>query len=808
MIVGGATVEVNADLAKLQAGLEKAKAATTAYVGQASKHFVAMGAAATAAGVGIAGIAGKLTPTNDQLKALGENTKSVTAGLTAMVSTLARVGVAVASFAARSPVAGTILATTLLGGSPALAAATLVAGTERGRSLARGAMTAGRFALGNPLTSLAIGGVGLAAVGVAAKLGKEGFDALKESFQETRKSSAELKENLEELKKAAEKLSTEMPKGNALTDATLRRLNGITGGLTSPFAQLSAGKLSSDVIEDADDAIEELTLRFGDQERAAQTLAVALAEPAKGWRLLRDAGFAFSREQVRLFEGARTMEERLEAQSELLDALNKQVKSAKQSGFIEFMDKLGTFLGKAPQAAGSAFTGLVAAIGAGIAQVTGITYAVNKLDEAFRKLGEAMERTNKAFFPSNAREELEGINGQIENIERALNRLNKGAAGLGGLGGIINSLTGGGVESMAGDQLRRRRQELERDRLGAVNREAERLAVEEMARLVAQDDKLRDRLKDLQMEGELLRANNRASLEARRIAAAEGVDPSDKRIKAIQAQIQANEDRRRAISQAGQLSVFDRENQQLTQQLQLFRFGNEEMQQRQRLLQIELQAAQRRQPLNEQQKNALLEQITLLQRVQDLTKVANDSAQAVFGSMADALANFATTGKFKMKELADSIIGQLIRIAMQAFVMKPLLNAISGFTNTAIAGSLAPGSTTSTITVPRAGSFASGGSFDVPAGGSGDKPFLIGLSAGERVDVTPAGKGRSSGGVTVINNVNSSREFEIKQTEREGPDGSKIIEQTFSEVMRRIGRGEGDSTFGARYGVRPRTLQR
>jgi hypothetical protein len=47
------------------------------------------------------------------------------------------------------------------------------------------------------------------------------------------------------------------------------------------------------------------------------------------------------------------------------------------------------------------------------------------------------------------------------------------------------------------------------------------------------------------------------------------------------------------------------------------------------------------------------------------------------------------------------------------------------------------------------GGFARGGSFTVPGSGSGDRPYLVSLTPGERVDVTPIGK-RQSGDGTMI----------------------------------------------------------
>jgi len=51
--------------------------------------------------------------------------------------------------------------------------------------------------------------------------------------------------------------------------------------------------------------------------------------------------------------------------------------------------------------------------------------------------------------------------------------------------------------------------------------------------------------------------------------------------------------------------------------------------------------------------------------------------------------------------------------------------------------------------IPSSGGFAQGGSFTVPGSGSGDRPYLVQLTPGERVDVSPVGK-RNGGGGTMI----------------------------------------------------------
>ena len=48
------------------------------------------------------------------------------------------------------------------------------------------------------------------------------------------------------------------------------------------------------------------------------------------------------------------------------------------------------------------------------------------------------------------------------------------------------------------------------------------------------------------------------------------------------------------------------------------------------------------------------------------------------------------------------------------------------------------------------GGYASGGSFVVPGSGSGDRPYVVNLTPGERVDVTPVGKSSGGGGGSPI----------------------------------------------------------
>ncbi len=810
--VGEVQVDVNADFSSMQSSLGKAQAEVGKYAEAAKNQFLTVNNAIAATTVAFVAHSAKAELATIGIKSMTAGIANLGLGLKNVLGLFGQLGVATLKLAERNPRVATAAAGALLG-HPVLGVSAALLGTRVGTGIAGAA----GFALRRPVAAaaLGVGGglLGIAAVGAAAAAGAGGFNALKDAFNEARKSSSDLQEQLDSLKNAAEKLSTEVQPGE-MASARLRRLGGVTGGLTSPFAVLAggSGQVSSNVIKESSDALEELTLRFGDQERASQALAQALQNPAKAMRLLRDAGIEFTVEQRRLLEGTRTFEDRLRNAAKVIEIINQQTPQIKKSGFIEFMESLGKFAAQAPAAVKTSIVDSIKALGAAIIALTPLSTVIAGLDAAFRRLGDAMSAVNKRFFPANAAEEISSIKAQIEGLDAAILKLNQGTAGLGGVGGIIEGLTGGAMSDMARKRLEDAKKALLDRQAGVELNEAARLAGEQLKQAELLNEKLQDNIQARRDELRLMQAANRQQLEAHRLAAEHGVDRNDPRIQTIARLNVQIEERRRIQAQAGTLTVFERENIQLQHQVQLFRYGNEEMEIRGRLLQIELQAAQRKQPLTEAQKQQLLEQMKILKEIQRLTTVVNDATSAVFNSMGDALAQFATTGKFKFKEMADSIIQQLVRIALQAFVIKPIIDAVTGFANPLIGSFVSPGSTTTAMKIPKAGSFAEGGSFTVPGGrGGGDKPYLIGLSAGESVDVTPGGKPRGDrmgGAITVINNVNSSKDFEVTTKQRKGDDGRTIVEQTFNEVMKRIGRGDGDNTFGARYGMRPRTLQR
>jgi hypothetical protein len=563
------------------------------------------------------------------------------------------------------------------------------------------------------------------------------------------------------------------------------------------------GEVTTDTLQRAARVLPDLALRMGSFSQASAALSESLRKPEEAVRLLRDAGVQFTATQRSLLEDNTLFADRMQNATEVLRALEQQIggeAGAHASGVSGGFQNLSTSVSQ-----------LTINLGGAIDRFLGLSVGA-------RTLGDHLRELNQALFPQSVSDRIATVRTEIQGIEESIRELTAAGEDLqrrtggGGLGAWFRGLTQGmGDASIAalGGRLPVLRAELE---VLELQRNVEREMAEAEAgqrRAEIRTQTLNDQTKALQDQLSALDGINRAQVQAFQLADRHGLARDDPQVARWQQLLQQLEERRRLLAQAGRQTLFERENERLEEQLQLFRYGNDELRVRAQLNRIVQAADRARQPLSDEQKAELEANIRALDRVKQLTSTVESAFTSLFSNMTSALAEFAVTGKFEFKKFADSVVRDMVRIATQAFITRPLLNAITGVTNPAIAGAMGVDFADSSASIP---GYAGGGSFVVPGSGGGDKPALmVGLSAGERVDITPAGKvGRmgDSKGLTVINTVNSSRDFEVSQNEREGSDGSRIVEQTFNEVIRRIGRGEADNTFGARFGMRPRTTQR
>ena len=558
----------------------------------------------------------------------------------------------------------------------------------------------------------------------------------------------------------------------------------------------STGQITGESLERALRLLPDLAGRVGGMTQAVQLLGDALRRPDYMIRQLTDAGIRFTAEQRNMLQASHLFEDRLERQHDLLEILERQIGGE--------ADARG-------RGAAGGFRRLADATSELFITLGGIADRFFGVSEGARRLGEVLERMNRNLAPQNEADRVRALEAEINRLTESIERMDRQ---------VLGSSTGmERLARIAGLLQHPHRRELlaERERAEAsrgdpdlAREEAEnvRRMVEERRREELQNERVNRTLEDMEKQLKNLRdSTNRAELAAREFARTNGLAFDDARVRRFQAAQEAIRREQRRLARADQPSILEIENERIERQTQLLRFNSEERRVQQDLLQIELRMRRRGIEVDQAALTALGNRIRLMRELQRLIQVVEEATSSVFNNMANAIADFAATGKFEFKQLADSIIRDLVRIALQAFVVRPLIQAITGFANPAIASGMG----VSGASMPR---FQHGGSFIVPGHGGGDRTsLLVGLSPGERVDITPAGNtggrgGRGGGAVTVINNLNSSRQFNVEQTEREGPGGSRIIEQTFNEVMKRIGRGEGDSTLGARFGMRPRTVQR
>lgn len=182
-----------------------------------------------------------------------------------------------------------------------------------------------------------------------------------------------------------------------------------------------------------------------------------------------------------------------------------------------------------------------------------------------------------------------------------------------------------------------------------------------------------------------------------------------------------------------------------------------------------------------------------------------------FKGMEDALVDFVKTGKLDFKSLADSIISDLIRIAIQKQITGNLATALGGsdfmasaksFFGFANGGIMTPGGSMPLNT------YASGGVANSPQMaifGEGKTPeAYVPLPDGRSIPVAMQGNGGANVTVNVVNNASGTQ---ARTQERQDSQGNRVIdvmiEQVKASIAGDIARGVGtipsalERTYGA-----------
>lgn len=188
---------------------------------------------------------------------------------------------------------------------------------------------------------------------------------------------------------------------------------------------------------------------------------------------------------------------------------------------------------------------------------------------------------------------------------------------------------------------------------------------------------------------------------------------------------------------------------------------------------------------------------TYLDEATNLAKQSQELFTNAFKGMEDALANFVMTGKLDFKSLADSIIADLVRIAVRQAIMKPLLGAAGGVLGFALP--FAKGGVMTSEGAMPLQRYAKGGIANSPQlalFGEGSTPeAYVPLPDGRNIPVKMEGGGGSISNVT----VNVSVEGGSSTTESSSSDaqmlGGAISRAVQSELLKQ--KRPGGLLYGA-----------
>lgn len=165
------------------------------------------------------------------------------------------------------------------------------------------------------------------------------------------------------------------------------------------------------------------------------------------------------------------------------------------------------------------------------------------------------------------------------------------------------------------------------------------------------------------------------------------------------------------------------------------------------------------------------------------TKMAETLANNVGGAIDELFAS----GKLNAESFAESVLRDLARIAVQLYIMKPLIEGLFGQGGGASAFGKG---------VFKALGFAKGTDFVVPGSGAADSRFYpMMLSPGERVRISPPGK--SSGSDVQVNITTTGSPNDVSVSES-NVDGMRVVDVMIDNaLMKKFANGSIDRLFSA-----------
>lgn len=204
------------------------------------------------------------------------------------------------------------------------------------------------------------------------------------------------------------------------------------------------------------------------------------------------------------------------------------------------------------------------------------------------------------------------------------------------------------------------------------------------------------------------------------------------------------------------------------------------------------------------------------------------SINGTFKSLENQFVDFVKTGKFQFRDLADSIINDLIRISVQQSITRPLAGALGNALSGAFSGtSLSSGPIDASANVggqtvlasANGNAFMNGNLQKFATGGIVDKPTFFNYGNNQRGLMGEAGseailplKRQATGnlgveasglGSNVQVNVINNGSNEVSTRESRGPNGEKVIDVMIENKVKGLfASGKMDRQMSSNYGLR------
>jgi len=202
-----------------------------------------------------------------------------------------------------------------------------------------------------------------------------------------------------------------------------------------------------------------------------------------------------------------------------------------------------------------------------------------------------------------------------------------------------------------------------------------------------------------------------------------------------------------------------------------------------------------------------------------IAKQLADLQKSGFESLGGAIADLASGGTVNFGEMARSIIRDMINIAIQAAIIKPLMAAFGfdkGGAFNAANLNITPNAkgnafSNSIVNKPTMFAFAKGGALGLmgEAGPEAVMPLTRGPDGSLGVQMYQAGQGSANSGPTVqVNVINNAPNTTTREESQKQSDGSEIRNIIIDTTRDGMANGEFDAVQSARYGNAQRKVVR